>query len=52
MTYRRRGSSREQRKDPSTGDDDVVYHLREEVDGVVDKDDVLIAVDKIHDGFG
>lgn len=51
-TYRRGGGSRQERQDTSTGDDDVVHHLRNEVDRVVDKDDVLVAVHKIHNRLG
>lgn len=51
-TYRGRGGRREQGQDPTAGNDDVVDHLRDEVDGVVYKYDVLIAVDKVHDGLG
>lgn len=47
-TYGRGGGSRQERQDASTGNDDVVHHLRNEVDRVVDEDDVLIAVHKIH----
>lgn len=50
--YGRRGGRREQRQDPSAGDDDVVDHLRDEVYGVVHKDDVLVAVDEVHDRLG
>ena len=48
-THRRRGGGRKQREDSSTCDYYVVDHLRDEVDGVVDKDDVLVVVDKVHD---
>lgn len=51
-TYGRGGGSRQERQDASTGDDDVVHHLRNEVDGVVDEDDVLIAVDEVHHRLG
>ena len=51
-TYRGRGGRREKGQDPSTGDDDVVDHLRDEVDRVVDKNYILIAVDEVHDRFG
>lgn len=51
-TYRRGGGSRQERQDASTGDDDVVHHLWDEVDRVVDEDDVLIAVHKIHHRLG
>ncbi len=47
-TYRGGGGSRQERQDASTGDDDVVHHLRNEVDRVVDEDDILVAVHKIH----
>lgn len=50
-TYRRWGGRREKGQDPSTGDDDVVDHLRDEVDGVVDKNDVLVAINEVHDRF-
>lgn len=51
-TYRGGGGRRQQRKDASAGDDDVVHHLRDEMDGVVDEDDVLVAVHKVHYGLG
>lgn len=51
-TYRGGGGGGEERQDASTGNDDVVHHLGDEVDGVVDEDDVLIAVHKIHHGLG
>lgn len=51
-TYRRGGGSRQERQDASTGDDDVVHHLRNKMDGVVDKDDILIAVHEIHHRLG
>lgn len=51
-TYRGGGGRREQRQDASTGDDDVVHHLRNEVNGVVDKDDVFITVHKVHHRLG
>ena len=51
-TYRRGGGGRQKRQDASTGDNDVVHHLGNEVDRVVDKDDVLVAVHKIHHWFG
>lgn len=47
-TYGRGSGGRQQGQDASTGYDDVVHHLRDEVDGVVDKDDVLVAVHKVH----
>ncbi len=50
-THRGRGGGRQQGKDSSTGDDDVIHHLRDQVNGVVYEDYVLIAVDKVHDGF-
>lgn len=50
-TYRRWSGSGEQRQDPSTGDDDVINHLRNEVDGVVYKYNVLITVHEVHDWF-
>lgn len=51
-TYRRGSGSRQERQDAPAGDDDVVHHLRNEVDRVVDEDDVLIAVHKIHYRLG
>lgn len=50
-TYRRWSGSGEQRQDPSTGDDDVINHLRNEVDGVVYKYNVLITVHEVHNWF-
>lgn len=50
-THRGRGGSGQQGKDSSTGNDDVIRHLRDQVNSVVYKDYVLIAVDKVHDGF-
>lgn len=51
-TYRGRGGRRKKGQNPSTGDDYVVYHLGDEMDGIVDKNDVFIAINKVHDRFG
>lgn len=51
-TYRGGGGRGQQRKDAPAGDDDVVHHLRDEMDGVVDEDDVLVAVHEVHYRFG
>lgn len=50
-TYRWGGGSREQGQDPTTRYDDVINHLRNEVDGVVDKYNVLVTVYEVHDRF-
>lgn len=47
-TNRRGGGCRQQRKDSSTGHDEVVHHLRNEMDGVVHKYHILTAVHKVH----
>lgn len=50
-TYRR-GGRWQKRQDPPTSNNDVVDHLWYEVYGIMDKNNVLIAVHKVHGGFG
>lgn len=50
-THRGRGGSRQQRQNASAGHDEVVHHLGDEVDAVVDKHDVLAAVHKVQNGL-
>lgn len=50
-TYRRRGRW-QKRQDPPTGNNDVVNHLWDKVYGIMDKNNVLVAINKVHGGFG
>lgn len=50
-THRRRGGSREQGQNASTGHDEVIHHLGDEVYAVVDKHNVLAAVHKVQNGL-
>lgn len=50
-THRGRGGRREKRQNASAGHDEVVHHLGDEVDAVMDKHDVLAAVYKVQNSL-
>lgn len=50
-THRGRCGGREQRQNASAGHDEVVHHLGDEVDAVMDKHDVLAAVHKVQNSL-